>query len=459
MAITWGGYATGTSGRQFRIGYEFVTTAENSISVTVRLDMYLNVRYGVSDSSNSFVVDGGVWGRAGAVSAVCSYNSTVLLWQQAQAFSKVYGSTQAKSFSSSLNGLDVFGMGTTASVSGTYTVAARSASAPSTPSAPSVSSILQNSATVNMVLPSNNGAAISATTCKLYTASTGGSVAATVNNASSATTFNFSSLSASTTYWAAVSATNAAGTSGESARTSFTTAAATAPDAPASPTASAITQMTATITGVAPNANGGTITGYQWQVATDAAFSNLIMDASITALVVNLTSLTAYSQYFVRFRANSYAGYSSWSPTLAFYTAATVPAAPDMPSRGIKRFDGGTFVITPATPRGTPVTGHTLQIATDIGFTSIVSSTTGTSLVRTITSLAPGVQHYMRVNAQSALGDSPWSLGVVFRTETGLWYTNSVGDEVPAELWFNDAGTWKLAEIWQNQGGTWRVAA
>lgn len=99
------------------------------------------------------------------------------------------------------------------------------------------------------------------------------------------------------------------------------------PDAPSAPTVSAITSTSVTLTWTTPAAGNAAITNYQWQIATDAAFANVVITASPTGISDNTAdngTLSPGVTYYARVRAKNGDGYSAWSATTTFKTLAGV---------------------------------------------------------------------------------------------------------------------------------------
>lgn len=144
---TWGNYAVGDFGRQFRIGYVFTKTAETDSTISVKRSIRFYGSYGVDDTTNRLDVNT-TWTYDGSVDVDANYNTEIVIQEKTVTFSKDYGSTQVKSFSAALNGLNVYGTGTTATVSGSYTIPARDYDVPTAPDTPTVARTSDTSHTV-----------------------------------------------------------------------------------------------------------------------------------------------------------------------------------------------------------------------------------------------------------------------------------------------------------------------
>lgn len=339
-------------------------------------------------------------------------------------------------------------------------VAKRPAAKPSKPSAPTATSVDQDGAKINMTLPASNGASITDTGFWIYTQASGGTAVASDGKTNTNTSWTVNGLNAGTEYWAEVAAKNSVGWSDRSARVKFTTTAANKPSKPSVASISSITKSSATATGTAPAANGSTITGYQWQVATDENFANVILDKTQTSLTLSITGLSTYKRYYVRYRANSNVGASSWADDATFLTSADVPNKPGAPVASTIFSDKATITLPAASTRGTAVTGIRLQVDDDPNFGSPLYDTENMTSSRQVISLVGGTEYFMRQIVNSALGYSVWSDVSAFTAESSsdVWI-NQAGTWKVAEPWLNVAGVWKRVEFWQNDSGTWKKVA
>lgn len=457
MATLNGNVVTYGSGANWYVRVNITNTAAGT-GPTVRVSGNVEVVFSssVSDGVNtgSWSVDGVgetetnnnySFGAGGGVVSVGSFSFDAAV---------NYGALRNISVYATITGIAGGGTGPS-TVNTTYALPARLPSPPSTPAAPTVTSVGQNSATVNMVLPANNGAAVTSTTYKIYTAPSGGSLVTSYVDTGAATAHVFALLSPSTTYYASVLATNSAGDSTESARTAFTTGPAVLPDAPAAPTMSAITKTTATSSWTAPATNGATITGYQLQVDDNADFGTPLLDTNVVGSPANLTGLTSYTGYFERIRAATPSGYSAWSPAAAFTTAADVPLAPPAATVSAISLTRATIDLAAATPRGSAVTGYQVQVSTSSTFGTTVYDVTSVSMLHELTGLPSNTTLYLRYRANSAEGFGAWSTVQSFVTEVWLW-TKVSSTWMAGELWMNLLGAWKRVELWLNVAGTWK---
>lgn len=193
-------------------------------------------------------------------------------------------------------------------------------STPTAPAAPTLSSPT-NAATNVSTSPTLSWAASSGATSYTYQVSTSSSFTSYVYNASTtATSIALSGLSAGTTYYWRVSATNSAGTSDYSTVYGFTTASGSAPSAPTLTSPSnAATNVSRTPTLSWAAVSGATSYGYQ--VSTSSSFSTIARSGTVTTNSVTISSsLSKKTTYYWRVLASNSYGSSSYSSSRYFTT-------------------------------------------------------------------------------------------------------------------------------------------
>ena len=141
-------------------------------------------------------------------------------------------------------------------------------------------------------------------------------------------TFTATGLAPGTQYFYTARAHNAVGYSGYTDMKVFTTAAAP-PSAPGV-TIDQITSSSLRVTVATPAANGAAIDSYQFQVATDSGFANVVSWPAVQQGTVS--GLARVTVYYIRGSAHNSAGWSSWGPTSSVQTLATVPDQTATPS-------------------------------------------------------------------------------------------------------------------------------
>jgi len=194
---------------------------------------------------------------------------------------------------------------------------------------------------------------------------------------------------------------------------SFTTVNAdTVPGVPGQPTMSAIGGTTATAAWAAPASDGGaTITQYGVEVSASTGFSPLVVSTTTAgALSKALSGLAVGGDYYCRIRAYNYKGWGDYSTYRAF-SMLDVPTVPT--SFSITRNSNSLTAIfsAPADNGGSAVTGYSIQIALDAGFTSGVQSKTSGGSPVSFTGLTPDTVYYVRVAAINQYGTGPWVTG------------------------------------------------
>ncbi|MSM39796.1 MAG: hypothetical protein GJT30_09295 [Geobacter sp.] len=206
-----------------------------------------------------------------------------------------------------------------------------------------------------------------------------------------------SGLSAGTTYYYRVRAYNASGTGADSNSI-------TALTLPGAVTATAATSVTAS----GFSANWGSVTGatgYYLDVATDSGFTSLVIGYSnldvgnvVTAAV---SGLSAGTTYYYRLRAYNTSGSGADSNSITALTLPAAPVATAATSVTASGFSANWGSVTGAT-------GYYLDVATDSGFTSLVTGyvnkDVGNVTSAAVTGLSAGTTYYYRVRAVNASG-------------------------------------------------------
>jgi hypothetical protein len=222
-------------------------------------------------------------------------------------------------------------------------------------------------------------------------------------------------LSNNTTYFWRIGSKNAIGTSGWSGRRSFTTFAATL-QMPTleSPKDGAVDQPVAPVLSWSTVANA---TNYQVQVSAEKDFSVLVADdATLTSGSKTLGGLLNSTIYYWRVRAKSLSGTSNWTVPFSFTTIITQPGTPSLVLPVDKAVDQPVSVVL-TWNKATGSASYFVQVATDTGFTVIVSlDSTLTDTVKSITGLSNNVTYYWRVKGKNTSGYGSWSVYRNFTT-------------------------------------------
>jgi gliding motility-associated-like protein len=224
---------------------------------------------------------------------------------------------------------------------------------------------------------------------------------------------NITGLTAGTTYYYRVLATNTCGNSVYSSTITFTTS-----PVPVAPTANSATAVSCTGVLVDWNAVAGA-TSYSLDVATDIGFTSFVPlynnknVGNFTNL--NITGLSAGTTYYYRVLATNTCGNSDYSSTVDFQTSPVpnVPIANAGTTATCTTFDANWSVTTGATK-------YFLDVATDATFTSFVSGynnkDVGNVTTLTVSGLTAGTQYFYRVLANNTCGNSAYSSTILYET-------------------------------------------
>ncbi len=236
-----------------------------------------------------------------------------------------------------------------------------------------------------------------------------------VDQSLSGTSFSPSGMSANTTYYWRVNASNAGGSSVWSAVWSFTTTV----NAPSSPTLVSPANGTTGV-GQSPtlawNAVAGA-TSYHLQVSTSSGFSSLVLDQnSVTGTSASAGGLSTSTTYYWRVSASNSGGSSSWSAPWNFTTSGAKPLPPTTQSP----VNGAINVSTTTTMNWSTsavASVYRIQVARDTAFTStIIDQNNLSTNSYAAGGLANNTTYYWRVCAGNTAGSSDWSLTSRFTT-------------------------------------------
>lgn len=144
MATVTGAWApNGSTNKRVRLRVEYSVPSPSvgQTSVTVTMRCYIDARYSVSDSNNTFETAGRIPGSwSGSKSVKVATNGSQLLWSGSRTV-PLGSSTSTASFAFLIRGLEYVGLSTTARVSGDVPIPARAQTAPAAPSGVTVSKI------------------------------------------------------------------------------------------------------------------------------------------------------------------------------------------------------------------------------------------------------------------------------------------------------------------------------
>jgi len=300
-----------------------------------------------------------------------------------------------------------FGTGGYSEVSSFTTIAA-------IPAAPALSSPA-NAATGQATSPTLTWSASSgATSYGLQIATDAGFGAVVLTLTGIASTTYVPTLSAGTTYFWHVNATSSGGTSSYSTARSFSTV----PTVPAAPTltAPADAAVGQSVTPTLAWSSSSGATSYGIQVATDAAFTMLVVNLDNLAGTSYVPSLATATTYWWKVRAANTGGTSSYSAARAFSTIPAVPVAPTplTPANGSVNQS-----VNPAlTWRASPgATSYRLQVSTSPVFATTVVDVNGLGVLTYYPALVNATTYYWRVLANNTGGSSGFSSALNFTTQ------------------------------------------
>ena len=194
--------------------------------------------------------------------------------------------------------------------------------------------------------------------------------------------------------------------SGDGPWSATSTATAGVPTTPAAPTL-APGNGSISVSWTAPADNGSAITGYE--VRYRAAGTTTVLTATSTGTSVTLSAgITNGTEYEVQVRAKNTHGSGLWSPSGKVVAGA--PAKMSAPTLA-NTAAGGQLKVSWSAPadNGSAITGY------DLGYREASTTTwkthpfTGTSTATTISGLANGKTHHVRVRAKNTHGGGPWA--------------------------------------------------
>ncbi|AYD84509.1 minor tail protein [Microbacterium phage Trireme] len=182
---------------------------------------------------------------------------------------------------------------------------------------------------------------------------------------------------------------------------------AKAPSAPPAPTLSNVTTNSVRVNGRAPGDDGGApILEYQFQAATNSAFTAGVVTSSNAGPVHDVGGLTPGQRYWFRYRARNRRGWSGWAGTPDTFVGLPAPTL-----TGWAQNAAGELVASWTAPSvATGLTGYRLQVARDAAFTvGVQSIDVGNVLQAAVAGLAGGRYYYARVAARTAGGVNAYS--------------------------------------------------
>jgi len=449
MAITWGSYVNNSSGNGMRLGYEFSqspsTVGTGTSSVVVTLEVWVQTKASVVDSTNTFTISGD-FSQSGSENINHSGADTTLLQTETRTVSTSYTSTVVSDFSASLTGINA--IPGTASVSGAWTTAKRPISAPAAPSSIGVSRGSDTSHTITWTNNSPTAAGAPYQNIEVQRWDNVSDAWSTIATLGVVTSYTNTSTIANRQYRWRVRSKNTAGTS------SYVTSGywSTTPTSPNTPVASKISNdVKLDWTNRNTVQSGGVEV---WWSANGGAYT-LLATLPGNPSPITYTHNNPNAAQTHRYKLKAYAGatddaptlYSSFSGESNIIQLLTNPAAPTnlSPTSGV--VDAATTAITFTWKHnqvdGTAQTKYDFQYRLNGG--SWVSSTATTSTQsKTFAAgaLANGNQLEWQVRTYGAYATapaySPWSaigtLTLSAAPQAGLTYPDGVTDVATSRL-------------------------
>lgn len=171
-------------------------------------------------------------------------------------------------------------------------------------------------------------------------------------------------------------------------------------------------------------------TGTDWEIASDIGFNTIVFSSYNSANLVSIVgaNLSASTEYFVRARYISDSFISEYSPVINFTTMASGISTPSINVPLDNAIDIGKNILIESDAYST--FGHEeshlstdWQIASDIGFTTIVSESIGdTSNLVSWTSgdLSVDTEYFIRIRYNSTTYSSSYSTVISFTTKAAF---------------------------------------
>lgn len=296
-------------------------------------------------------------------------------------------------------------------VSATNSIGTGSNSASSTavtpaalPGAPTLGTLTPGAANVaiSWTAPASNGGfAITDYTIE-YSSNSGSTWIAFTHTASTSTSTSVTGLTNGTSYVFRVKAVTSIGT-GTASATSDAQLVAAAPGQPNAPTISNGNTQ-ATVTWVAPAANGCAITAYKVEYSSNAGSTWSVFSSSVSTLSSTVSGLTNGTAYVFKVSASNCMGFGAASASSTSVTPNPTPAA----SSTLTVAGAGSSTVTltwTAVVSSPAVTDYLVEYSTNGGATWFTyNDGTSTTTNATLTGLTVGQNYSFRVSALNSVG-------------------------------------------------------
>ena len=256
------------------------------------------------------------------------------------------------------------------------------------------------------------------------------------------TTYLNTGLSANTTYYYRVRATNTVGNSAYS-NTVNTVTTVTAPAAPATLTATAASNSQINLAWVDNSVNE---TGFRIERSPDGLAATFVQIATVGANVTTYsnTGLVANTTYYYRVRATNTVGDSAYSNVANTATTVTTPPAPaTLTATAISN----TQINLAWADNAANETGFKIERSPDgaVGTFTQIATVAANVTSYSNTGLLGGTTYYYRVRANNALGDSAYSNIANAKTTFNV---GTQGSAAPTALTATTASTTQINLAW-----------
>lgn len=192
------------------------------------------------------------------------------------------------------------------------------------------------------------------------------------------------------------------------------------------PSASDITATGTKLAWSAADRGHADIVEYQVQRSLSSSFSSPTTTSTGTSRSLNVTGLTAGTEYFYRVRARNGDGWGAWSDTRS---ARTLPAAPS----ALTVTSGSPTSLSASwnAPAGGAPIDYQVAVARNSDMSDEVAAPILTGRSANINALAPGTPYWVRVRARNSTGWGAWS-GIVPASTLSAAYVGKGGSFPPS---------------------------
>ena len=450
MAISWGSYVN-TSTNGMRLGYEFSqspsSVGSGTSSVTVTCRVYVQTKYAVVDSTNTFAWSGSF--GSGSTSVSINHGSNggqTLIRTFTRTVSTSYSGTVSSSISVSLTGINA--IPGTCRASGSHSTARRPYAAPKAPTGMSLT-LSGDHGVIRWTRNPTTGQPY--TSQELQVSINGAAYVASATLSGTSTSHTTGTFSPNSTYRYRLRAVNSSGSSAWA----YTPTVRRPPSLPAAPTGATVTRgsdtsQTIRWTNHSPTSSTAPYQKVQiqrWRVGTGTWATIATLTGAPTSYVDKST--TSNERYRYRVRAYNTSGYSGFSTT---DYVSTTPAAPTG-IKAVKNTDGNIVVTWSLASVKAPSGVEIWRTADGVDRTAgVLLSATSTQYVDTAADPSQTWSYRVRAIAGSQSGDAAPTLYGPFsaRSNTVQLLTNPLAPTGLAPASEVRDGTEDIVLTWQH---------